>query len=127
MGQAQEKLVFTLPEFDTGQYAGCEFLMKGGDALLTVKVDELPSSPVVIQFRRVRWHQFTSLHLCSAAMVKGAYFRLVELASDELAEFIKKDPRPPYKELHHFRMFLDESGCHEVFSESASLLPHRAT
>ena len=25
-----------------------------------------------------------------------------------------------YKELHHFRVFLDEHGCHELFAESFS-------
>jgi hypothetical protein len=115
------ELIVDLPKFDTGQYEGCEFIMSGRDAKLTVRFSELPSFGIT--FFRIRWHQFTALPNCSEEMTKNAYFRLVELNdSKPLATFLDADksPRKPYKELHHYKIFLDGTGCHEVFAESAS-------
>jgi hypothetical protein len=118
------ELIIELPEFDTGQYEGCEFIMSGGDARLTLFLSELPAFG--ISFSRARWHQFTALPNCSAEMVESAYFRLVELKdSRALAAFIEGDQAAgkAYRELHHYRIFLDETGCHELFAQSA----HRLT
>ncbi|MBR0752251.1 hypothetical protein JQ604_08645 [Bradyrhizobium jicamae] len=117
-------LIVELPAFDTGQYEGCEFIMSGGDARLKLFFSELPE--VRINFSRARWHQFTALPNCSIEMIQGAYFRLVELRdSRTLAAFIKADryPRRAYRELHHYRIFLDETGCHELFAQSAVRQP----
>jgi hypothetical protein len=114
------KTIIELPEFDTGQYEGREFLMKAGNATLTLQLSEL--APVIIQFQRVRWHQFISQYLCGPEWPKASYFKLIEIApSEKLAEFVAKDPRPPYKELRHYRIFLDGTGGHEVFAESCCL------
>jgi hypothetical protein len=114
------ELIIELPEFDTGQYKDCEFVMTGGDAKLTLRFSELP--PFGIGFSRARWHQFTAVPNCSVEMIKTAYFQLVELKdSNTLAAFIKADQaaRKAYRELHHYRIFLDETGCHELFAQSA--------
>jgi len=116
--------IIELPKFDTGQYEGCEFVIAGGGARLTVRFSELPDFG--ISFERVRWHQFTAQPNRSVDMIKTAYFRLVELkTSSALANFIKRDqaPRKAYGELHHYRIYLDETGCHELFAQSA----HRLT
>ena len=113
--------VAELPEFDTGQYEGCEFFMSNGDAKLTIRFAELP--PFAIVFYRTRWHQFTALPNCDAELVKSAYFRLVKVTeSRALASFIDGDraSNKAYKQLHHYRIFLDETGCHEFFAESVS-------
>lgn len=113
--------VVALPEFDTGQYERSEFALSGGDARLTIRFTELV--PFEINFYRTRWHQFTALPNCDAELVKSAYFRLVEvIESRALLSFIDSDraPRRAYKALHHYRIFLDETGCHEVFAESTS-------
>jgi phosphoribosylformylglycinamidine (FGAM) synthase-like enzyme len=63
---------------------------------------------------------------CSAEQVKTAYFKLVRLdESKRLTEYIAADrsPRKAYRELHHFRVFLDEHGCHEIFAESFTAVP----
>jgi hypothetical protein len=57
------EFIVALPEFDTGQYEGCEFVMSGGGAKLTVRFSELPEFG--ISFARVRWHQFTAQPNCS--------------------------------------------------------------
>ena len=109
-----------LPEFDTGQYEGCDFLMSGGNATLTLHISELPQ--FVIHFSRVRWHEFTALYNCSPEQMKDSYFRLHEIvASERLRGFLVDDSASlkAYKELHHYRIFLGETGCHEVFAESA--------
>lgn len=111
--------VLEFPPFDTGQYVDSEFHMVGGDATLVINVADVPKISVV--FRRVRWHRFTSKYACPAEWVKQAYFRIVEAPSSEgLAAFISSDRAnvKPYSELHHFRVFLDETGCHEVYAES---------
>lgn len=114
--------VAELPKFDTGQYEGHEFVMSGGDARLTIQFTELP--PFEINFYRARWHQFIALPNCDAEIVRSAYFRLVEvIESRALSSFFESDYAPrerAYKELHHYRIFLDETGCHEIFAESAS-------
>jgi hypothetical protein len=114
------ELIFALPQFGTGQYEDCEFIMSDGDARLTVAFSELPAFRV--GFSRARWHQFTALPNCSVEMIEGAYFRLVELrGSSALTAFIKGDQASAkaYRELHHYRIFLDETGCHELFAQSA--------
>lgn len=113
-------LVYELPPFDTGQYEGCEFRMREGAASLHIHVAELGT--LTVGFSRVRWHQFTVLPNCTAEMVSAAYFRLVEVASPELQAFIAADSSSAkaYSELHHYRIFLDETGCHEVFAQSFS-------
>lgn len=112
----------TLPSFDTGQYEGSEFLMSGGNAVLTIYLGEM--SPVKITFYRVRWHQFTALYNCTSEMIKEAYFAVAEIPhSASLADYIANDraPRKAYKELHHYEIFLDETGCHEVYAEQCVL------
>lgn len=114
------RLVAELPKFDTGQYTGSEFIMSGRDAKLTLRFSALPAFE--IHFSHIRWHQFTAVPSCSAEMIEGAYFRLVELThSGALTSFIERDraPTKAYKELHHYRIFLEDTGCHEVFAESA--------
>ena len=115
--------VLELPPFDTGQYEGCEFNMARGNATLTVHLAELPA--FAIEFHRVRWHRYTQLHNCPASWVQQAYFRLVEVPpSEALSQYVAADTSvaKPYAELHHYRIFLDETGCHEVFAESARAL-----
>ena len=115
------KSVFDLPLFDTSQYEGCEFVMRGGDATLTIHISELPN--VVIHFTRIRWHQFTALYNCGKDMIQGSYFKLVEvIPSPDLEAYVKNDLASvkAYKELHHYRIFLDETGSHEVFAEAVT-------
>src|SRR5687767_2008168 len=109
------KMIYDLPPFDTGQYEGCEFHMQAGGASLLIHVAELGT--LTISFRRVRWHQFTALPNCSLEIVKSAYFRLVEVSSTKLVDFIDEDrsSNRAFCELHHYRIFLDETGCHELF------------
>ena len=113
--------ILELPKFDTGEYCGSDFLMTQGGASLVIHIDEQP--PFEILFNRVRWHQFTALPNCTPEMIQGAYFRLIELPdSASLAHFLQQDssPRKAYRSLHHYRIFLDETGCHELFAESAA-------
>jgi hypothetical protein len=105
------RAVVTLPSFDTGRYEGSDFLMSGGDALLTIRVTEMP--PFKISFFRVRWHQFTALYNCSVDQIESAYFAVVEVDdSQALAAYVKNDRAPlkTYRELHHYRTFLTKQG-----------------
>lgn len=114
--------VITLPSFDTGQYEKSEFLLSDGNAVLTIHLAEM--SPLKITFSRVRWHQFTALYNCTAEMVKAAYFAVAEIPrSNSLAAYIASDraTRKAYDELHHYQIFLDETGCHEVYAERCVL------
>ena len=115
--------VFSLPSFDTGLYEDFEFLMSQGHATLTIRVAELP--PIALKFERVRWHEFVALYNCSAEQASSAYFKLVEVVdSARLIEYVQNDKagNRAYQELHHYRIFLDESGCHELFAQSWSHL-----
>jgi hypothetical protein len=117
-------LAYDFPPFDTGLFEAAEFLMSGGNARLLIKVAE--HSEIIVQFKRVRWHEFTALYNCSAEQVKSAYFKLVRLDdSERLTTYIAADraASKAYKELHHYRVFLDEHGCHELFAESFSAAP----
>lgn len=116
----EAKTTIELPEFDTGQYERCEFHMADGDAVLMLRIADLPD--FAIRFTKVRWHRYTQLHNCEVSWIKEAYFKLVEVSPSELMKgFIDSDRATvkPYKQLHHFRIFLDETGCHEVFAEAA--------
>lgn len=115
------KTVIPIPAFDTGEYEGCDFTMSEGNARLTIRATSIP--PFSIHFHSVRWHQFTAKYNCTSEQVKDCYFSLAEVApSQALQSFLDQDKasRKAYKELRHFRIFLDETGCHEVFAESAS-------
>jgi hypothetical protein len=112
--------VIDLPEFDTGQYEGCDFLMSDGCATLTLKLAEMANFSIC--FDRVRWHQFTVLPNCTTEMIQDAYFRIVEYKdSPNVTTFIRRDKSggTAYSKLHHYRIFLDETGCHEVYAQSA--------
>ena len=112
-----------LPPFDTGQYEGCDLTLSNGNAVLGVHVTDL--APMAIHFSRVRWHQFTALPNCTEDMVRDAYFRVVEYSdSPAVADFMRQDraSKKAYRTLHHYRIFLDETGSHEVFAESAAPL-----
>jgi len=116
--------VYDFPPFNTGLFADTEFLLSGGDARLLIKVEEQPN--IILRFDRVRWHEFIAMYNCSAEQVKSAYFKVVRLDdSKRLMEYITADraASKAYKELHHFRIFLDEHGCHELFGESFSAVP----
>ena len=117
-------LVYDFPAFDTGLFEGVAFSMADGDAELLVSIAE--QDHVVLCFKRVRWHQFTALYNCTPEQVSSAYFKLVELKnSRSVAKYVAEDRASvrAYKELRHFRVFLDEHGCHELFAESASGIP----
>jgi len=94
--------------------------MIAGDAELIIDIANMPR--VSIKFHRARWHRFTSLYACPAEWIEAAYFRLIEISpSRELDAFLASDQAAikPYTELHHYRIFLDETGCHELYAESA--------
>ena len=55
--------IIELPQFDTGLYEGCRYLMQNGDAFLDIDVVEVAVPRIA--FRKVRWHQFTALHNCT--------------------------------------------------------------
>ena len=115
------RTVLTLPKFDTGRYEDCDFLMSGGDARLTIHVSGI--APINIQFYRARWHQFTALYNCSTEQIEGCYFALTEVVdSPALLAYMSNDKasRKAYTELHHYRIFLDETGCHELFAQNCA-------
>jgi len=120
-------VVSEFPPFDTGQFEGAEFRMSQGDAELVVHVTGEPD--VVVTFKRIRWHEYTALYNCSSDQVSGSYFKLTEVESSRaLAAYMAADKASAkaYSELHHFRVFLDEHGCHEVFAQSARIEDRKA-
>jgi len=111
--------VARLPKFDAGQYEGCDFGLSGGDARLRYGVRSCRLSKLS---HHTSWHQFTALPNCDVGFVRNAYFRPVEVVeSPALSSFIEADGalRKAYQQLRHYRIFLDETGCHEVFAERA--------
>jgi hypothetical protein len=113
-------LVYDFPPFDTGRFEGAAFSMANGDAQLVVSIAE--HDDLVLRFKRVRWHEFTALYNCTPEQAKDAYFKLVELrGSESVAKYVAADKAgvKAYRALHHYRVFLDEHGCHELFAESA--------
>jgi hypothetical protein len=115
------RTILTVPWFDTGEYEGCDFAMSNGNAVLTIRAASIPQFS--IQFKKVRWHQFTAKYNCTDEHIENCYFALAEVApSRALQSFLSQDKASAKasEELHHFRIFLDETGCHELFAESAS-------
>jgi hypothetical protein len=112
-----------LPAFDTGEYEDCELHMSNGNAVLAVLVTG--RKPFRIGFTNVRWHRFTSLYACPADWVSAYYFKVgVVAGSLDLENHLRADQASvkSYSELHHFRIFLDETGCHEFLAERADAL-----
>ncbi|MDM3870500.1 hypothetical protein QSV34_03920 [Porticoccus sp. W117] len=109
-----------LGEFDTGLYSGYEFNQSEGRAWLTIHVDEVGNK--TIEFEGVRYHQFTELYACSFEMV-DAYFKLVNLGqTQQLVNYLKiiESRCDSARDVTHFRIFLDESGCFDIYASSAS-------
>ena len=55
-------------------------------------------------------------------MIEGSYFTLSEVVpSPALDAYVRSDTASSkgYSVLNHYRIFLDGTGCHEVFAESA--------
>jgi hypothetical protein len=111
------------PEFDTGSFEGAVFSMDGGSAQLVLSVAGIDD--IVVRFEQAHWHEFTALTNCSAAQIESAYFKLAELEnSDSVLRYVAaadKSSVKAYRTLRHFRVFVDEHGCHEVFAETASV------
>jgi hypothetical protein len=121
-------VVSEFPPFDTGQFQGAEFHMSQGDASLVTHV--AGGDDVVVIFKGIRWHEFTAVYNCSSEQVSSSYFKLTEVTSSTpLAKYLAADQAlaKAYKDLHHYRIFLDEHGCHEVFSQSARVETRRAS
>ena len=113
-------LISDFPRFDTGLFDDAEFLMFDSDARLIVLVRGI--EPIVIDFHNVRWHEYTAMYNCSPEQIK-AYFKLVEIVdSPVLQKYIENDTAwiKAYDELRHYRVYVDEHGCHEVFAESVT-------
>ncbi len=120
-------VISEFPAFDTGQFEGAEFHMSQGDASLVTHV--AGEDDVIVTFKRIRWHEFTALYNCSPEQVSGSYFKLTEVeSSPALAKYLAADKASAkaYKELHHFRVFLDEHGCHDVFAQTACIEARKA-
>ena len=65
------------------------------------------------------------LYNCLAEQVQSCYLALQEVeGSAALAAYIANDKATvkAYQELHHCRIFLDETGCHELFAERCAAL-----
>ncbi len=116
-----------LPAFDTGEFAGDTFSLAGGGAELAVHIDG--AEDVVLSFTRLRWHEFTALYNCTPEQVETAYFKLIEIeASQHMAAYVAsaRASARAYSQLRHFRIFLDEHGCHELFAESFTVKRRRS-
>jgi len=114
-------LIYDFPPFDTGLYEATTFTLVGGDAQLVIRVAEV--GEVVLRFQRARWHEYTAMYNCRSDQVETSYFKLVELRhSETLQRYVRADQASvkAYRELHHYRIFVPEHGCHELFAESAS-------
>ena len=59
-----------LPEFDTGEYEGSEFLIADGNGKLTIHITN--RQPFVVFFYRIRWHEFTALYNCTRENISNA-------------------------------------------------------
>ncbi len=112
--------VITLPDFDSGQYNGAT-LINNGTAIL--KIDIIEVGVLVIEFRKCRFIRYTALPNCTSDMVKS-YFKVDEIVnSEQLNTFEEQDrsTKKAYSSLHHYQIFLDETGCYEIFAENAKL------
>jgi hypothetical protein len=108
----------TLPPFDSGSLNGTEFSICEGDAAVVWKVEG--RAPIRLDFRRVRWHEFTAVYNCTPEQV-AAHSRLVEITNSSwAADFIAQDRASvrAYRTLRHYRIFIEEHGCHELLAES---------
>ena len=106
----------------TEPFEAVSFEIAQGDGVLMLGDPEHPPEPR-LKFRRLRWHQFTALYNCGPDMIREAYQRLIEYPdSREVATYISQDRAAvkAYKELHHYRVFIDEHGCHDIYAESVS-------
>ncbi|GLX84528.1 hypothetical protein tloyanaT_07800 [Thalassotalea loyana] len=112
--------VLELPEFDTGLYDGCHFLHSGVNAELNIRINEVGTR--VFTFEKVRSYKFTALPNCTAQMI-SAYFKIVDCGSTKsLGEFKASNSFDNRMDssLKHYMIFLDETGCYEVYAENVT-------
>ena len=112
--------VFELSEFDTGLYNGCQFSHNEANAELKIHINEVGTQ--VVSFEKVRSYKFTALPNCTAQMI-SAYFKVVDCGSTKsLSDFKTSNSFDPKMDssLKHYMIFLDETGCYEVYAENVT-------
>lgn len=113
-------IVLELPEFDTGLYEGCNFSQNGANAVLQININEVGDQ--FVNFEKVRSFKFTALPNCTTQMIT-AYFKVVDCGStNDLTKFVASNSFDKLmdRSLKHYMIFLDETGCYEVFAHAVS-------
>ena len=106
---------------DTGLFGRSDFTMAGGNAELKLFFGE--HGDISLMFNGILWHEFTTLYYCSLEQISSAYFRLVEVKkSERLNSYLASKRAKVF--VHHYRVFLDDHGCHEVLAESVGILDY---
>ncbi len=97
----------------------------GADTLVTyIRETELQSCEAGIRFFRARAFRFRAEAHCTVWHSRDAYNELVEIVDSEwVAELYR--PNHPW-EMHHYMVYIEDSGCYEVVSESWDWLPEVA-
>jgi len=112
--------IIELPEFDTGLYETCEFLHSEGNSVLKIIVNEIGT--LYVLFQHVRFFKFTALPNCTPSMI-SAYFKVVDCGSTPELHSFREQNSFNHKmdlSLKHYMIFLDETGCYEVFANNVT-------
>ncbi len=94
----------------------------GADTLITyVRETETQSFEAGIRFVRARAFRFRAEAHCTTWHSRDTYNQLVEISDSEWAAELYRPNRE--WEMHHYMVYIADSGCYEVASESWEWLP----
>jgi hypothetical protein len=111
--------VILLPTMDSERFERCSFALQDRVSLLTVYLSGLP--PFLIHFHQLRWHRCTPHAECVPALIQGCDMAVAEVRdSPALRHYVQKHavPAKDAAQLHHFRIYIGQGGCHEAFARS---------
>jgi hypothetical protein len=110
------RVLWTLPR--TAKNMDVEFVDEGRDCVLRLRDPFDPISTVEIRFLGVVSYAFTGEPLCTLEHIE-AYDKVVELLDSRWGNGLAGD-RVTVKRaaLHHYRVFLDDSGAYDVLAEA---------
>jgi hypothetical protein len=106
-------------------FPDADLVQAGGDTMVTyVRETTDQRFEGGIRFLRARAFRFRAEAHCTVWHVEGAYNQLVEVEdSPWVAELDRPGPPSRTWEMHHYMVYIEDSGCYEVASESWEWLP----
>jgi hypothetical protein len=127
------KPCYTIPEPSTATHSASDKLNADGSTLtLRYDYDRYRDHDLVgvfrsgLRFQDVRAYRFRAESHCTLWHIRDVYDTLVEIEDSDWVEELRalsKRVTQRSREIHHYMIYLDSSGCYEIAARSWEALP----